>query len=99
MPKKPIQPRQHKRRGYIRAVFGLKDLRFPKRHPEIEARYPGHLLPSSPSGWSQAAPAQGHGASLANRTPASDPQADVVTGMSVPDTELTFHNVRYLVAG
>ena len=48
MPKKPIQPRQHKRRRYIRAVFGLKDRRFPKRHPEIEAMYPGHLLPSSP---------------------------------------------------
>ena len=41
MPKK-------KRRRYIRAVFGPKDRRFPKRDPEIEAMYPGHLLPSSP---------------------------------------------------
>jgi hypothetical protein len=24
------------------------DRRFPKRDPEIEAMYPGHLLPSSP---------------------------------------------------
>ena len=36
------------RRRYIRAVFGPKDRRFPKRDPEIEAMYPGHLLPSSP---------------------------------------------------
>jgi hypothetical protein len=38
---------QNKRRRYIRAVFGPKDRRFPKRDPEIEAMYPGHLLPSS----------------------------------------------------
>src|SRR5262249_52781603 len=37
--------RQDKRRRYIRAVFGPKDRRFPKRDPEIEAMYPGHLLP------------------------------------------------------
>jgi hypothetical protein len=37
-----------KRRRYIRAVFGTKDRRFPKRDPEIEAMYPGHLLPTSP---------------------------------------------------
>ena len=37
-----------KRHRYIRAVFGPKDRRFPKRDPEIEAMYPGHLLPSSP---------------------------------------------------
>jgi hypothetical protein len=42
------QHRQNKRRHYIRAVFGSKDRRFPKRDPEIEAMYPGHLLPSSP---------------------------------------------------
>ena len=42
------KPRQNKRPRYIRAVFGLKDRRFPKRDPEIEAMYPGHLLPSSP---------------------------------------------------
>jgi hypothetical protein len=50
MPRKPItkQPCQNKRRRYIRAVFGTKDRRFPKRDPEIEAMYPGHLLPSSP---------------------------------------------------
>ena len=41
MPRKPG-------RRYIRAVFGSKDRRFPKRDPEIEAMYPGHLLPSSP---------------------------------------------------
>ena len=41
-------PRQNKRHRYIRAVFGAKDRRFPKRDPEIEAMYPGHLLPSSP---------------------------------------------------
>ena len=41
-------PRDHKRHRYIRAVFGSKDRRFPKRDPEIEAMYPGHLLPSSP---------------------------------------------------
>ena len=42
------KPRQNKRPRYIRAVFGLKDRRFPKRDPEIEAMYPGHLIPSSP---------------------------------------------------
>jgi hypothetical protein len=41
MPRKPG-------RRYIRAVLGSKDRRFPKRDPEIEAMYPGHLLPSSP---------------------------------------------------
>jgi hypothetical protein len=41
-------PRQNKLRRYIRAVFGSKDRRFPKRHPEIEAMYPGHCIPSSP---------------------------------------------------
>jgi len=41
-------PRQNKRRRYIRAVFGPKDRRFPKRDPEIEAMYPGHCIPSSP---------------------------------------------------
>jgi hypothetical protein len=41
-------PRQSKRRRYIRAVFGSKDQRFPKRDPEIEALLPGHLIPSSP---------------------------------------------------
>jgi hypothetical protein len=41
-------PRKNKRRRYVRAVFGSKDRRFPKRDPEIEAMYPGHLLPSSP---------------------------------------------------
>jgi hypothetical protein len=40
-------PRQNKRRRYIRAVFGPKGRRFPKRDPEIEAMYPGHLLLSS----------------------------------------------------
>jgi hypothetical protein len=29
-------------------VFGTKERRFPKRHPEIEAMYPGHMLPASP---------------------------------------------------
>jgi hypothetical protein len=43
-----IRSRQNKRRLYTRAVFGSKDRRFPKRDPEIEAIYPGHLLPSSP---------------------------------------------------
>jgi hypothetical protein len=33
---------------YIRAVYGPIDRRFPKRHPAIEAMYPGHFLPSSP---------------------------------------------------
>jgi hypothetical protein len=37
-----------KRHRYIRAVFRPKERRFPKRDPEIEAMYPGHLLPSSP---------------------------------------------------
>ena len=37
-------PRQNKRHRYIRAVFGQKDRRFPKRDPEIEAMYPGHLF-------------------------------------------------------
>ena len=41
-------PRKNKRHRYIRAVFGPKDRRFPERNPEIEAMYPGHLLPSSP---------------------------------------------------
>jgi hypothetical protein len=41
-------PRKNKRHRYIRAVFGSKDRRFPKRDSEIEAMYPGHLLPSSP---------------------------------------------------
>jgi hypothetical protein len=41
-------PRLNKRRRYIRAVFGPKDRRFPKRDPEIEAMYPGHCIPSSP---------------------------------------------------
>jgi hypothetical protein len=40
-------PRKNKRHRYIRALFGPKDRRFPKRDPEIEAMYPGHLLPSS----------------------------------------------------
>jgi hypothetical protein len=44
MPRKPIT----KRRRYVRAVFGSKDRRFPKRDPEIEGMYPGHFLPSSP---------------------------------------------------
>jgi hypothetical protein len=47
MPRKP-EPRHNKRHRYARAVFGEKDRRFPKRDPEIEAMYPGHLLPSSP---------------------------------------------------
>jgi hypothetical protein len=38
MPRKP---------RYIRAVHGPIDRRFPKRHPAIEAMYPGHLIPSS----------------------------------------------------
>jgi hypothetical protein len=42
------RPRRNKRRRYIRAVFGSKDRRFPKRDPEIEAMYPGHLIPASP---------------------------------------------------
>ena len=37
-----------KRHRYVRAVFGSKDRRFPKRDPEIEAMYPGHCIPSSP---------------------------------------------------
>jgi len=37
-----------KRHRYIRAVFGPKDRRFPKRDLEIEAMYPGHLIPASP---------------------------------------------------
>ena len=41
-------PRKNKRRRYVRAVFGPRDRRFPKRNPEIEAMYPGHLLPVSP---------------------------------------------------
>jgi hypothetical protein len=41
-------PCQNKRRHYARAVFGLKDRRFPKRDPAMEAMYPGHLLPASP---------------------------------------------------
>jgi hypothetical protein len=40
--------RRNKRHRYARAVFGTKDRRFPERDPEIEAMYPGHLLPSSP---------------------------------------------------
>ncbi len=57
MPRKPISTTNDiadsetgvaKRRRHIRAVFGLKDRRFPKRHPAIEAMYPGHFLPSSP---------------------------------------------------
>ena len=39
---------RNKRHRYARAVFGTKDRRFPKRDPEIEAMYPGHLIPSSP---------------------------------------------------
>jgi hypothetical protein len=35
-------------RRYVRAVYGPKDRRYPKRDPTIEAIYPGHLLPSSP---------------------------------------------------
>jgi hypothetical protein len=42
------RPDQNKRHRYIRAVFGPKDRRFPKRDPEIEAMYPGHCIPSSP---------------------------------------------------
>jgi hypothetical protein len=38
-------PRKHR---YIHAVYGPIDRRFPKRHPAIEAMYPGHFLPSSP---------------------------------------------------
>ena len=41
-------PSQNKRRRYIRAVYGPIDRRFPKRDPEIEELYPGHLIPSSP---------------------------------------------------
>ncbi len=41
-------PRKRKRHRYARAVYGAKDRRFPKRSPEIEAMYPGHLLPASP---------------------------------------------------
>jgi hypothetical protein len=37
-----------RKRRYIRAVYGPIDQRFPKRHPEIEAMYPGYFLPSSP---------------------------------------------------
>ena len=37
-----------RKRRYIRGVYGPIDRRFPKRHPEIEAMYPGHFLPSSP---------------------------------------------------
>jgi hypothetical protein len=37
-----------RKRRYVRAVYGPIDRRFPKRHPEIEAMYPGHFLPSSP---------------------------------------------------
>lgn len=37
-----------KRRRYPRAVYGTEDRRFPKRDPEVEAMYPGHLLPASP---------------------------------------------------
>ena len=37
-----------RKRRYIRAVYGPIDRRFPKRHPAIEAMYPGHFLPSSP---------------------------------------------------
>jgi hypothetical protein len=40
-----IVPRKHR---HVRAVYGPIDRRFPKRHPEIEAMYPGHFLPSSP---------------------------------------------------
>ena len=36
------------KRRYTRAVYGPIDRRFPKRHPAIEAMYPGHFLPSSP---------------------------------------------------
>jgi hypothetical protein len=36
------------KRRYTRAVYGPIDRRFPKRHPVIEAMYPGHFLPSSP---------------------------------------------------
>ena len=39
---------QKTRRRYPRAVYGTKDRRFPKRDPEVEAMYPGHLLPVSP---------------------------------------------------
>jgi hypothetical protein len=37
-----------RKRRYARAVYGPIDRRFPKRHPAIEAMYPGHFLPSSP---------------------------------------------------
>jgi hypothetical protein len=37
-----------RKRRYIRAVYGPIDRRFPKRHPAVEAMYPGHFLPSSP---------------------------------------------------
>jgi hypothetical protein len=40
-----IVPRKHR---HVRAVYGPIDRRFPKRHPEIEAMYPGHFLPVSP---------------------------------------------------
>jgi hypothetical protein len=39
MPRKP---------RFIRAVRGPIDRRYPKRHPAIDAMYPGHLIPSSP---------------------------------------------------
>jgi hypothetical protein len=40
-------PKRHKRRRYARAVYGPPDRRFPKRDPEIEAMYPGHVIPAS----------------------------------------------------
>jgi hypothetical protein len=40
--------RKRKRHRFPRAVYGTKDRRFPKCDPEIEAMYPGHLLPASP---------------------------------------------------
>jgi hypothetical protein len=43
-----IDAEKNKRHRYTRTVFGSKDRRFPKRDPEIQAMYPGHLLPSSP---------------------------------------------------
>ena len=39
---------ERRRRRYVRAVFGPKERRFPKRDPIIEALYPGHWLPASP---------------------------------------------------
>ena len=39
--------RRHLHR-YVRAVYGPMDRRFPKRDPEIEAMYPGHMIPASP---------------------------------------------------